>query len=54
LDVRIEFDNGVSVDILATISDDDEVLHIFCPDKFVIAFSIADGWSAGPSDEAWE
>ena len=53
MDVRVEFDNGVFVDILATISDEDEVLHLFCPDKVVVTFSIPDGWVAGPSDKPW-
>jgi hypothetical protein len=53
LDVQVEFDNGVFVDFLATISDEDEVLHLFCPDKLVVTFSIAEGWMVGPSDKPW-
>ncbi|WP_076350452.1 hypothetical protein [Paludisphaera borealis] len=52
-DVRVEFDNDVVVDFLATISDEDEVFHLFCPNKIVVAFSITDGWRAGPSDKPW-
>lgn len=52
-DVRVEFDNGILVDILGTISDEDELLHIFFPDKNVVAFSIAGGWVAGKSEEPW-
>jgi len=53
-DVRIEFGNDLAVDILATTSEDDEVLHIFCPEKMVVTFSLAHGWVAGRSDTAWK
>ena len=53
LDVRIEFDSGVAVDFLATTSDDDECLHIFCPGERCIEFSVRGGWKAGPSDRRW-
>ena len=52
-DLRVEFENGMCVDFLATISDNDEVVHIFCPGKFVLEFSLANGWRAGPSDQPW-
>jgi hypothetical protein len=54
LDVRIEFDSGVAVDFLATTSDDDESLHIFCPGERLIKYSPRDGWRVGPSDRPWE
>lgn len=53
LDTRIEFSNGLSVDICCTISDDDQILHIFLPMKRVIRFSLCDGWRIGPSDSPW-
>ena len=53
LDVRVEFEGGVFVDFLATISEDDEIVHIFFPNKFVIEFSTRGGWVAGPSDKPW-
>lgn len=53
LDVRIEFDNDTAVDFLATISDDDELLHIFCADGRVAVFSIPGGWRIGAADEPW-
>ena len=53
LDVRVEFDSGVAVDFLATISDEDECFHIFCPPKRFIQFSVRNGWKAGPSDKPW-
>lgn len=53
LDVRVDFDNGIAVDFLATISDEDECFHVFCPEKLVIVFSAADGWRIGPSDKPW-
>ncbi len=53
LDVRVELDNGVIVDFLATISDDDEIVHVFFPEKEVVEFSIVGGWTSGPSDKPW-
>jgi len=50
LDIRIEFDNGKAVDFLSTMSDEDEVLHIFCPDRRVVEFSVRGGWKTGPTD----
>jgi hypothetical protein len=53
LDVRIEFDNGVAVDFLATTSDDDESFHIRCPGKRLVKFSVRGGWMTGPADKPW-
>ena len=53
-DVRVECDSGLYVDVLGTISDDDEFLHVFCPEKRVVTFSAADQWRVGPSDEPWK
>ena len=52
LDVRLELDNGVAVDFLGTSTDDDEYLHVFCPEKAYIEFS-PKGWRAARSDEPW-
>ena len=52
-DIRIQFSTGVSLDILCTISDDDEVMHIFFPDKVVLTFQPVKGWQLGRSDEPW-
>jgi hypothetical protein len=54
LDVRIEFDNALSVDFLATISGDDECFHIFCPESLYVEFSVVSGWRLGKSNNAWE
>ena len=54
IDVRIEFNTGVFVDILSTISDYDEVFHMFLPENIVVAFSVVKGWKAGPSDKPWK
>jgi hypothetical protein len=53
-DLRIEFHNGISVDFLATFSDDDECFHIFCPGNVCAAFTLRDGWKIGPCDQPWE
>jgi hypothetical protein len=52
-DVRLELSNGILVDVLGTFSENDELLHLFCPDQYVITFSIADGWEMGPSTKPW-
>lgn len=52
-DVRLEFSTGVVVDILCTISDDDEVIHVFFPHKEVLTFQSEAGWRFGRSDEPW-
>ena len=53
MDVRVELDNGCAIDFLATISDDGECFHIFCPESICVVFSPADGWQIGPSDKPW-
>ena len=53
LDVRTEFDSGVTVDFLATTSDEDECFHIFCPGKRFIEFSVRGGWKVGRADKPW-
>ena len=45
MDVSIHFDNDYRVDILPTISDDDEYFHIFCPDEIYIKLSKDGNWS---------
>jgi hypothetical protein len=53
-DVRIRFSTNICVDILCTISDGDEVLHIFFPMKKVVTFCPNEGWRFGRSDEPWK
>ena len=53
IDTRVDFDNGVSIDFLATFSDDDECFHIFGAGHLAIVFSIRDGWKVGPSNKPW-
>jgi hypothetical protein len=53
LDVRVEFDNDTAVDFLATMSDEDEVVHLFCADRRVAVFSVRRGWEIGAADRPW-
>ena len=53
LDVSVEFDNGFSVDFLATTSDEDEIFHMFCPGALYLEFSVRGGWKTGPADKPW-
>ena len=52
-DIRITLSCGTKIDFLCTISEDDEVLHVFFPSKEVAVFTAMDGWRLGRSDEAW-
>jgi hypothetical protein len=54
LDIRIKFDSGIAVDFLATTSDDDESLHIFCPSGRFIEFSVQGGWKIGSVPKSLE
>ena len=45
-DVRIEFDQGYCVDILGVFGDEDELFHMFLPQRRVLALSIGGEWSA--------
>lgn len=51
MDIRVETDSGVVVDFLATISDDDEYFHIFCPDNVYIELSKGGKWTIGKSNK---
>ena len=51
-DTRFVFTGG-NVDILCTISDEDELLHIFLPEKEVVTLSVSEGWILGRSDRPW-
>lgn len=51
-DVRFRFSSGLNVDVLTTVSDDDDTLNVFFTDE-VLAFSPARGWRFGRSDEPW-
>ena len=50
-DVRAEFDTGLAVDFLATISDDDECFGVlYEPGHMAVQFAIGTGWTMGPSN----
>lgn len=53
-DVRIGFSCGTAIDVLCTLSDNDQVLHIFFPEKEVATFSLDAGWRLGRSDAPWK
>jgi hypothetical protein len=51
-DVRVEFDTGIVVDFLATVSDEDEGLYISnCFEHKTIKFTVGNGWKSGPSNK---
>ncbi len=50
LDMRILLDKGICVDVLRTISDDDDTLNVFIPGKRVAVFSSTGEWTLKRSD----
>lgn len=52
LDVRVECNDGMFIDFLAAISDD-ECFHIFCPGQRYVEFTAGSGWKVGVSDKPW-
>lgn len=52
-DVRIQFSTGAMVDVLCTVSGDDEVVHVFFPEHEVLVFQPEQGWRFGRSDQPW-
>lgn len=54
-DIRAEFDTGVAIDFLATISDEAECFGILHgPGNLAVEFTIAQGWASGPLDLPWQ
>jgi hypothetical protein len=54
LDVRVEFNDGMIIDFISTISDEDEFFHIFCPNNVYIEFNSKGIWKVGKSDVPWK
>lgn len=50
-DIRVELDNGVSVDFLTTYGYQDELIHAFFPHKVAITYSCRNGWNVSRSDQ---
>ncbi len=46
-DVRVEFDHGFCIDIFGVFGDEDEVVHMFLPQRRVLALSNLGEWTAG-------
>lgn len=53
-DIRVHFTSGVFIDMLCTLSDSDEVGHVFFqPENEVLVFQPGDGWRFARSDIPW-
>ncbi len=50
--VRMNLENGFSVDIIGDTTDDDEYFHVFGPESAYVEFSER-GWQVGRSDTPW-
>jgi len=50
LDVQVVFKDGIAIDFINTISDKDEIFHIFCPKNIFIKFTTEGVWEIGKSD----
>jgi len=53
-DVRFRFSTEVYVDVLGTVSNSDEMVHLFSPNHQVTTFSIGLGWQQGQSNKPWK
>jgi len=53
-DLRVLFSNELCLDITGCIGTDDEIFHLFCPDHWVITYSLEKGWMQGPSNKPWK
>ena len=52
-DVRVTFNNDIIVDFLPVFTDEDEVFHVFCPEKNYIEFTSQGLWKIGKSNVPW-
>jgi hypothetical protein len=52
-DIKVSFENSLSVEFICTFEDDDEMFHIFGPNSLHIEYKISSGWKIGKSDEPW-
>ena len=52
-DVRVKFENNISIDFIATFDDDDERFHLFCPSHEYVEFYSDGEWRAGKSNAPW-
>lgn len=52
-DIRVSFSDDLNIDFLLAFSDEDEVFHIFCPEKIYITFTSEGAWMMGASDVPW-
>lgn len=53
-DIRLVFDNGVSLEFICASADDDEMFGIFGPEKFYLGYNPISGWLMGKSNEPSE
>jgi hypothetical protein len=53
LDVQVVLKNGMIIQFINTISDEDETFHIFCPENICVVFSTEGLWEIGPSNASW-
>lgn len=52
-DIRVELESDMCVDFLSVTSEEDEIFHVFCPEKKYVEYSVKDGWKAGESNKPW-
>jgi hypothetical protein len=53
LDIRLVFEDGTHIDILATSSEGDELFHVFCPDHMFVEYTAPGIWKLGKSNLPW-
>ncbi len=53
LDIRLEFENAIRIEFMDFNGDkDDEVVHIFGPNKFYAEYLVTKGWVIGVSNKS--
>jgi hypothetical protein len=52
-DIRVELDNGISIEFLCATDYEEEVVFIFGPNNLYIQYSLNEGWQIGKSNEPW-
>ena len=52
-DIRVTLAHEICIDFICVSVEDDEIFHIFGPEKFFTEYTFAEGWKTGRSDVPW-
>jgi hypothetical protein len=51
-DIRVDLDNGIHIEFFGITADDDELFHVFGPNRLYVEFSTTNKWKIGRSTAA--